>query len=351
VLADAAEWTVPPFSGELRDGEVWGRGALDMKGQVAASAVAIASLAREGFVPAGDLIFVAAADEEVGVDFGLSWLCTEHPDAVRCDYAINEGAGDRLELGGRPFYLCSTAEKMSAPFILRVRGRAGHASMPAIADNALVKAARLVERIAALRPEPELQQEVEAFLHAVLGETPPPVDAVGRAREVDPVAATLVEPLLAPTFAPTMISASRKRNVIPAVCEIVVDCRLLPGQTQADVEPLIRIALGTDVAYELEWIEGQGGTRSPLDTPLWQAVQGFVDEEEPGARAVPICSAGFTDSHWLREAFGTVAYGFFPARAMPAEQAALLIHSADERVPVDDLELGVAFLRHAAHAI
>ena len=118
-----------------------------MKGQVAASAVAIASLAREGFQPAGDLIFVATADEEVGVDFGLAWLCAEHPDAVRAEYSVNEGAGDRVELGGRPFYLASTAEKMSSPFVLRVRGRSGHASMPGIADNALVKA-RAADRAA-----------------------------------------------------------------------------------------------------------------------------------------------------------------------------------------------------------
>src|SRR5438552_13534925 len=111
VLADAAEWQLDPWSGELRDGEIWGRGALDMKGQVAANAVAIASLAREGFEPSGDLIFAATADEEVGDDFGLSWLCREYPDAVRADFAVNEGAGERIELDGRPFYLCATAEK------------------------------------------------------------------------------------------------------------------------------------------------------------------------------------------------------------------------------------------------
>ncbi len=102
--------------------------------------------------------------------------------------------------------------------------------------------------------------------------------------------------------------------------------------------------------YELETIERRGGTRSPLDGPLWDAVQAFVREEEPGARAVPVCTAGFTDSHWLREAFGTVSYGFFPARFDP-ETAARVIHSADERVPVDDLALGVRFLRHVSHAI
>src|SRR6266481_574831 len=157
VLADPREWSTPPFSGEVRDGEVWGRGALDMKGQVAANAVAIASLAREGFEPSGDLIFAATADEEVGDDFGLSWLCREHPDAVRAEYCVNEGAGDRIDFGGgRIFYLCSAAEKMSSPFRLRVHGRSGHASMPGIADNALVKTAGLIERLAAFRPKPRL---------------------------------------------------------------------------------------------------------------------------------------------------------------------------------------------------
>jgi acetylornithine deacetylase/succinyl-diaminopimelate desuccinylase-like protein len=351
VLADPREWSVPPFSGEARDGEIWGRGALDMKGQVAANAVAIASLAREGFAPAGDLIFAATADEEVGDGFGLQWLCEEHPDAVRCDYAVNEGAGERLELGGEVYYLCSTAEKMTAPFNIRVHGRSGHASMPGIADNALVKAVRLIERLAEYRPEPQLQQEVEAFLRTVLGEVPPATSVVDRARAVHPIAAELVEPLLAPTFAPTMISASQKRNIIPALCEIVVDCRLLPGQHPERIEPMIRAVLGGDIEYELVWLEAQGGTRSALDTPLWDAVEAFVSEREPGAHAVPICTAGFTDSHWLREAFGTVAYGFFPARTMPPEVMAQLIHSADERIPVDDLELGVDWLRHAARTV
>ncbi len=351
VLADAGEWSVPPFSGEVRDNEVWGRGALDMKGQVAANAVAIASLAREGFEPAGDVIFAATADEEVGEDFGLSWLCSEHPDAVRCDYAVNEGGGDRLMLGGETYYVVTTAEKLTAPFNIAVHGRSGHASMPGIADNALVKAARLIERIAAYRPEQQLQPEVSAFLQAVLGEVPPVESVVERARALHATAAELIEPLLAPTFSPTMISASRKRNVIPALCEIVVDCRLLPGQTPAEIEPVVRRVLGGDVEYDLEFLKAEGGTRSPLDTPLWSAVESFVGDLEPGAEPVPVICAGFTDSHWLREAFGTVAYGFFPYRTMAPELAATLIHSADERVPVSDLELGVDWLRHAARSI
>ena len=347
VLADPAEWELDPWSGELREGQIWGRGALDMKGQVAASAVAIASLAREGFEPGGDLIFAACADEEVGAGFGLQWLCEEHPEAVRSEYCVNEGAGDRLVLGGRVFYVCSTAEKMSSPFRIRVHGRSGHASRPTIADNALVKAAPLIERLGRFQDTPELGPEVEAFLRAVTGGVPAPDRAVEAAREVHLLAGDLIEPLLGTTVSPTQIVASRGRNVIPALCEVTVDCRILPERTQGEVEAQLRELLG-DSDFDFEWLEGHGGTRSPLDTPLWDVIEAFVADTEPGAQVVPLLLAGFTDSHWLRDAFGTVAYGFFPMRTMEPELAARLIHSADERIEVEDLELGMRFLRHAA---
>jgi acetylornithine deacetylase/succinyl-diaminopimelate desuccinylase-like protein len=304
--------------------------------------------------PSGDLIFAATADEEGGAAYvGLQWLCEAHPDAVRCDFAINEGGGDRIELeDGRPIYVPTVAEKMTAPFRLTVRGRSGHASMPGIADNALVNAVPLIERIAGYRPEPQLGPEVEGFLRAVLGEVTPAAQAAERIAPLSPVAAVLIDALLAPTFSPTVISASKKRNVIPALCEIEVDCRLLPGQHPEHVEPMIRAVLGGDIDYELEWIEARGGTRSPLDTPLWRALEEWVAEAEPGATAAPLACVGFTDSHWLREAFGTVAYGFFPSTGeLPPEVAASLVHSADERIPVADLEYGVSWLRHAAHAV
>ncbi len=350
VLADPGEWATDPWSGELREGQVWGRGALDMKGQVAASAVAIASLAREGFEPGGDLIFAACADEEVGAGFGLQWLCEAHPEAVRAEYCVNEGAGDRLVLGGRVFYACSTAEKMSSPFRIIVHGRSGHASRPGIADNALVKAAPMIERLGRFQDTPHLGPEVEAFLRAVTGEVPAPERAVEAARGVHRLAGELVEPLLGTTVAPTQIAASDGRNVIPARCEVIVDCRILPERTQAEVEAQLRELLG-EFEFDFEWIEGHGGTRSPIDTPLWDVISTFVSELEPGAEVVPLLLSGFTDSHWLRQAFGTVSYGFFPMRTMEPEVAALLIHSADERIEVEDLELGVRFLRRAAEEV
>jgi acetylornithine deacetylase/succinyl-diaminopimelate desuccinylase-like protein len=350
VLADPAEWDRDPFAADLVDGHVWGRGALDMKGEVAASAVAVASLAREGWRGSGDLIFVAAADEEVGDGYGLEWLVAAHPDAVRADFSVNEGAGERLELGGKVLYLCATAEKMTAPFTLRVRGRSGHASMPSIADNALVKAAPLIARLGEFSAEPVLIPEVERFLAALLDEVPAAPEALAAARAVGELAAEMIEPLLAMTISPTKARASDKRNVIPALCEITVDRRLLPGQTPEEADDVVRAWLGPG-DYEVETFERQGGTRSPIGGPLWDAVASFVEQEEPGAAAAPMCVAGFTDSHWLRDAFGTVAYGFFPSRAMEPEVAARLIHSANERIPVDDLELGVRWLRHAAQSV
>ena len=351
VLADASEWRHDPWSGALVDGEVWGRGALDMKGQAAASAVAFASLAREGFRPAGDVILALTADEEAGHGFGLEWLCEEHPDLVRCDFALNEGGGERLVLGGSPYYIVGTAEKATAPFALRVRGRAGHASTPALADNALVKAAPLIEAIAAYRPPRELIPEVRSFFEAVAGTIPPVEQAAELARRVAPGLAPLLEPLLSPTFSPTMVEASAKRNVIPGLVEIEVDCRLLPGQRPGEVEPLIRAAL-PDGDWELAWLEApKGGTRSDAGGPLWDSIARFLEETESGARPLPVCNTGFTDSHWLRAAFGTVAYGFFPMRVMSVEVAAQLIHSADERIPVDDLALAVEGLRAAVRGL
>jgi acetylornithine deacetylase/succinyl-diaminopimelate desuccinylase-like protein len=348
VLADPDEWSVDPWSGALADGHVWGRGALDMKGQVAANAVAVATLAREGFEPAGDLIFAATADEEVGDHFGLSWLCEEHPEAVRATWCINEGGGDRIEIGERCLYLCATSEKASAPFRIRVHGKSGHASMPSLGDNALVKAAPVLERLAALELPIRLLPETRAFLETVVGDASDPAGAVERLRRLSPSAAAMVEPMVRTTISPTMVSASTRLNVIPGTCLIECDCRVLPGSTLEEVETAVRDALGAN-GYDFEWVEPpNGGSRSAFETPLWEAVAEFVEEEDPGAHLVPVLLPGFTDSHYLRCAFGTIAYGFFPMRAMEPQLAAMLVHSADERAAVDDLELGTRFLVHIA---
>ncbi len=351
VVADPEEWELDPWSGEIRGGEVWGRGALDMKGQVAASAVAIAYLARSGFQPAGDLVFAAVADEEVGDGYGLSWLCETYPDAIKTDYCLNEGGGDRVVVRDQPIYLCATAEKASSPFVLRAFGRSGHGSIPGIADNALTRAARLLTRLASFRACPRFRPETELLVKALLGQVPDPENAVKQATDLHASLGSMVEPMLGLTVSPTMIEASQQLNVIPAVCDVVCDCRLLPGQSRADAEEELRRCLGPE-DYRIIWLDAEaGGTSSPLDTALWSVIEDFVEAEEPGADLTSMLLPGFTDSHYVRNAFGTVAYGFFPMRRMEPELASRLVHSANERIPIDDLELGARFLIHAARTL
>ncbi len=189
VYADPEDWTVDPFAAELRDGFVWGRGALDMKVHTAANAVAFARLARSGFRPRGDLVLIAEADEEDGsAHVGLQWLVEARPD-IRTDYAINEGGGERLELAdGRVAYLLSTSEKASVPLRLRTRGTASHASL-ASRDNALLKLAPVLDRLAALRPATRLEPEAAALLDALVPGAELLETRVARASALHPVLA------------------------------------------------------------------------------------------------------------------------------------------------------------------
>jgi acetylornithine deacetylase/succinyl-diaminopimelate desuccinylase-like protein len=344
VLADPGEWTVDPWSGELRDGCVWGRGALDMKGQVAAEAAAALALAGDGWRPeAGELKVVFTCDEETGADHGAGWLCREHPEVVRCDVVVNEGAGQRLEFDGRRFYGVCVAEKGAFRFTVTTSGRAGHASVPRIADNALVRMAPVLEALREGRPAYSPSPEPEALLLA-LGLDPHGLEGSVRAIEAkDPRFATLIEPMLGVTLAPTMITASQKINVIPSRAELQVDCRVPPGLGEEAALAAIRATLGSD-EYEIRFDDEVEGNRSPVETPLMEFIRRFVEREDPGAGVAPVVLPGFSDSHWWRAAFpDCVAYGFFPRRAMDAFDAFSLVHGADERVPVEDLGLAASF--------
>ena len=337
VLADPADWSVDPWSGELRDGCVWGRGALDMKSQVAAEVAAAASLAEEGWRPAGELLVIITADEEAGAEFGAQWLCSEHPDKVRCDFMVNEGAGEILHFDGRRVYGVCVAEKGVFRFTLTTHGEAGHASIPRIGDNALTKLAPLLQVMRDKQPSLELSPEPESLLTALGIDPSDPAAAVAEAAKTDPRVAVLVEPLLGVTLTPTMAHASDKINVIPAQASLKVDCRVPPGLGQEHALEKIREVLGED-GWSIEFDEQVVGNRSPIETPLMDAIRGWVEQVDPDAAVAATSLPGFTDSRWWREAFpDCVAYGFFPQREMDMFEASPLVHGADERVPVADL--------------
>ena len=350
VLATPEDWSVDPWSGELRDGCVWGRGALDMKGQVAAEVAAACALAEEGWRPAsGELMVVATVDEEAGGSQGVAWLCAEHPDKVRADVVVNEGGGGSLEFDGRRVYAVGVAEKGVFRFTLATHGRAGHASLPRIGDNALTKLAPLLQAMAERRPAFELTPEPEAFLTALGVLQDGDVDAAFAAVEArDPRLAVLVEPTLGVTVTPTMASASQKINVIPSRAEVRVDCRVPPGLGEEEVRERIVSVLGAD-GYSLTFDERTPGSRSPIDTALMGHVRDFIEREDPDAVVAPSVLPGFTDSRSFRETFpDCVAYGFFPQRAMDLFEASPLVHGADERVPVADLGMAARFYAELA---
>jgi acetylornithine deacetylase/succinyl-diaminopimelate desuccinylase-like protein len=348
VLANASEWRHDPWSGELADGFVWGRGALDMKNQVAAEAVAAASLARQGWRPAaGALKLVFVSDEETGGEVGAHWLTDTHPDKVRCDFLLNEGAGEVFQYGGRRRYGVCCAEKGIFRFNVTALGAAGHASLPRTGDNALLKLAPVLTALASQPESFELTDAPAAFLRG-LGEDPgDPSAAMARLEAEEPRLRTLLEPMFGVTLTPTMTSASTKMNVIPSRAQVRIDCRVPPGMGEDAVWRRIRQVLGEPPHdLRIDFTEKVMGNGSAVESRLMTAIDDWIAANDPGAGTVPVILAGFSDSRWFREAFpDCVAYGFFPQRHQTMLDATPLMHNADERIDIRDLGFATGFYR------
>lgn len=356
VLAHAEEWTHDPWSGDVADGFLWGRGALDMKSQVAAEVAAAITLARAGWRPArGELLILSVVDEETGGALGAQWLTETHPEKVRCDLLLNEGGGAFFDYDGARRYGVCCAEKGVFRFKLVTDGVAGHASMPKMGDNALLKLGPLLERLGARQPSYAITDVPAAFLEG-LGEDPAdPAAAVARLHATDPRLATMFEPMLGVTFTPTRATASEKVNVIPSRAEVHVDCRVPPGLGDQEVQRAIAEVLGSadgGTSFRVEFTERVVGNGSPLDSPLREAIDGWIAVEDPGAVTVPVILPGFTDSRHFRNAFpDCVAYGFFPHRHQSLLEAAPLVHGADERIDVRDLGFAARFFAAVARTL
>jgi acetylornithine deacetylase/succinyl-diaminopimelate desuccinylase-like protein len=350
VLADAQEWAHDPWSGEVIDGYLWGRGSLDMKSQVAAEIAAAASLARSGWRPAaGELLIAAVVDEETGGSLGAEWITKTHPEKVRCDLLINEGGGGWFEYAGKRCYGVCCAEKGVFRFNVVTDGVAGHASMPGMGENALLKMGPVLDRLAARQPSYELTDEPRGFLRG-LGEDPEdPAASIVHLRAADARLATMFEPMLGVTFTPTRIRASEKINVIPSRAELKVDCRVPPGLGEEQVRRGIAEVLGEEDGFRIEFTEQVVGNRSPMDSELMRTIIKWIGQRDPGAEVVPVILPGFTDSRHFRAAFPEcVAYGFFPQRHQSLMETAPLVHSADERIDVRDLQFATEFFSDLA---
>jgi acetylornithine deacetylase/succinyl-diaminopimelate desuccinylase-like protein len=251
---------------------------------------------------------------------------------------------------GRRLYGLCCAEKGVFRFTVTTDGVAGHASIPKMGDNALVKMAPLLERLAARQPSFDITDEPRALLAALSGGGDVE-SALAQVQQADPRLAALLEPMLGVTLVPTRIWASEKVNVIPSQAQLQVDCRVPPGLGAAEARVRIEEVLGRD-GYRLEFNEQIVGNRSALDTPLMAEIRDWISAQDPGAEVVPTVLPGFTDSRWFREAFpDCVAYGFFPQSHMTLLETSPLIHGADERIDVRDLGFAARFYADLAERV
>jgi acetylornithine deacetylase/succinyl-diaminopimelate desuccinylase-like protein len=358
VPANADDWSHDPFGGDLIDGEVWGRGAIDMLNLTATMATGFAHLARSGFRPAGGLTYVAVADEEALGTHGAAWLCRHAADAVHGDYVITESGGFPMGgADGTPRLPVIVGEKGVFWSRLVITGTPGHGSQPLRTDNALVKAAEVVRRIDEYRPEAQLHEAWTRFIEGIgfppeLSEPlldPDRIDdfcdelpLVGLARQAHACTHT--------TMAPTLMRAGTKLNVIPDRVELDVDIRTLPGWDTGDVVAMLEEVIG-DLADDvtIEMGSEQVSTTSPIDTPLWGALERVSRIFYPGARTVPYLTVGATDARFHR-ALGSVAYGFgLHSTAIGFEQYGAMFHGIDERVDVESLRLSTEMWIALAH--
>jgi acetylornithine deacetylase/succinyl-diaminopimelate desuccinylase-like protein len=342
VPAEAAEWSVHPFSGAVQDGYVWGRGAVDMKDMVAMTIAVARRFRRDGVVPPRDLVFAFVADEEAGGAQGAQWLVQHRRDLFEgCTEAVGEVGGYSVTFNDRRLYFVQAAEKGLAWMRLRARGVPGHGSF-LHDDNAVTKLAQAVARLGTHRFPLVVTDTLQLFLDRLAELTGlefPDDDLDGAIRKLGPPA-RIVGATVRDTAHPTMLSAGYKANVIPSVAEAVVDCRFLPGREEAFLREVDEL-LGPDVTRE--WVTYLPAVEAPFEGPLAEAMSAALRSEDPDAQVVPYMVSAGTDAKSFAQ-LGMRCYGFSPLQ-LPADlDFASLFHGIDERVPVDALRFGTRVL-------
>lgn len=348
VPAHAEGWRRDPFGGELVDEEVWGRGAVDMLGITASMAVAAKRLLQDGHRPRATIVYLAVADEEALGTYGAQWMVENAWDAVKCDMLLTEFGGVRMPLGAEPRLPVMIAEKGSHWTKLRVRGAPGHGSMPWRTENAIVKMAEVIRRIAAYRPPAELHDVWLRFVDG-LGLPPERRDALRdpaafeHAIEALPLGlARMLHAATHTTLSPNVAQGGVKTNIIPESAEVMIDIRTLPGVDGPAVHRMLSDAIG-DLWPDVE-IADEGdnlATASPQDTPLWRALTRATERLVPGATTVPFLVVGATDARFFRrKGVTSYGYGLFSER-IPFDELSTMFHGRNERIDQTSLRLMV----------
>ncbi len=342
-------WSQDPFGGEIIGGEVWGRGAVDMLNITASMAVAFRHLARTDFRPKGDLIFFAVADEESGSAHGARWMADNHADVIKADYVLTENGGLHGGSPESPAISVTIAEKGVAWRRLRISGVPGHGSQPFRRNNALVKAAGVIQRLADYAPPAKFSELWPERVHN-LGLSEEEKAILLDAERIDEVLAELPNSNAAgflhacthTTFSSNVIEGgpNMKTNTIPDQISLDVDIRTLPGEDDAEVQAHLERALGDLVNdVQIEILMNDMATISPANTPLWDSLQKAINRPFPTARLTPQMSVGFTDCRIFRE-LGSIAYGAgLLSPTLDAADFGARFHGNDERIDIESLRL------------
>ncbi|HEV2170743.1 MAG TPA: M20/M25/M40 family metallo-hydrolase [Candidatus Binatus sp.] len=323
VPVERAGWTREPFSGEIADGCVWGRGSIDMKGKAAMDLVMMTAIKRAGVKPNRDVILAAVADEEAGSDVGAKFLVERHPELVRAGYVLNEVGGFTVHFGSKRFYPIQVAEKGFVTVKMKVTAAPGHGSMPR-RDTAISRISEAITRIV----RTPMRQKISPFMKQTLEEMGVPVDSPG----------PLFAPMLSNTVSPTILRAGYKDNVIPGEATIVLDGRTLPGEDPESFMAELRQIVGPDPTFEL--LKTAPPAETSPDTPLFKLMKETVEAADPGARAIPWMIPGATDSKFY-SLLGAACYGFSPVKLDPHMPFGSLYHGNDERLPIEGFYWGL----------